>query len=356
MANSTLPHTQRLLDVMARLRDPQTGCPWDVEQNFATIAPYTIEEAYEVAEAIAQGDMDALKGELGDLLLQVVFHARMAEEEGRFNFEQVAGAIADKMIERHPHVFGAASFASEQEQKAAWEDIKAEKRQGGALADIPQALPALMRAQKIGKRVARLGFDWTGLAGARAKLDEELAEFDAAESEDERQEELGDVLFTLAMVARHAGVDAEEALRQANRKFERRWTYMEALAVQPLESLGIAGMEALWQQAKQEEKKLAEVVASLQIELEQYLEGFREEPQMVGYGYAACSYLRDAPRAMSLLREELGQLFFDMEVELSLIFEQGARSLTLAEQEFFREHAQKALALVKQYRENIHAA
>jgi MazG family protein len=257
MADSPLPNTRRLLDIMARLRDPATGCPWDVEQNFATIAPYTIEEAYEVAEAIAQGDMDGLKGELGDLLLQVVFHTRMAEEEGRFDFEQVAGAIADKMVERHPHVFGEAQFASEQEQKKSWEDIKAEKRQGGALADIPQALPALMRAQKIGKRVARLGFDWDDMAGARAKLKEELAEFDAATTEAERQEELGDVLFTLAMVARHAGVDAEEALRQANRKFERRWARMEALAKaegvsvegQPLEVL-----EGWWGQAKREEK------------------------------------------------------------------------------------------------------
>lgn len=260
MTDSALPNTRRLLDVMARLRDPVTGCPWDVAQNFATIAPYTIEEAYEVADAIAQGDIEGLKGELGDLLLQVVFHARMAEEERRFDFEQVAGAIADKMVERHPHVFGEAQFASEQEQKSAWEDIKAQKRNGGALADIPQALPALMRAQKIGKRVARLGFDWDGLAGARAKLDEELAEFDVATTEAERQEELGDVLFTLAMVARHTGVDAEEALRQANRKFERRWSHMESLAAaqgaqlqgQPLEVL-----EGWWGQAKQKEKNQA---------------------------------------------------------------------------------------------------
>jgi MazG family protein len=257
MAETPLSHTQRLLAIMARLRDPETGCPWDVQQNFASIAPYTIEEAYEVAEAIAQRNMQDLKGELGDLLLQVVFHARMAEEAGHFDFEQVAGAIADKMIERHPHVFAEAAFADQQAQTEAWEDIKAAKREGGALADIPLALPALMRAQKIGKRVARLGFDWDGMDGVRAKLKEELAEFDAATTDAERLEEFGDVLFCMAMMARHAKVDAEEALRQANRKFERRWASMEAQAAavglsvegQPLDVL-----EGWWAQAKREEK------------------------------------------------------------------------------------------------------
>jgi MazG family protein len=260
MAETLLFHTQRLLSIMARLRDPQAGCPWDVAQNFTTIAPYTIEEAYEVADAIARGDLEDLRGELGDLLLQVVFHARMAEEQGHFDFEQVAASIADKMLERHPHVFADARFASEKEQKAAWEDIKAQKREGGALADLPLALPALMRAQKMGNRVARLGFDWDGMAGARAKLDEELAEFDAATTPDERTEELGDVLFTLAMVARHAGVDAEGALRQANRKFERRWAWMEAQAASEglrIEDQPLDVLECWWRQAKQQEKMQA---------------------------------------------------------------------------------------------------
>ena len=257
--------TQAVLDVMARLRDPQRGCPWDIEQNFATIAPYTIEEAYEVADAIERKDMPALKEELGDLLFQVAFHARMAEEQGAFDFADVAQALADKMIERHPHVFSEAGDGrTAAQQTVAWETLKAEKRaaQGAPslLHDVPMALPALMRAEKLTKRAARINFDWPTPNEVLAKLDEELAELKDAQvsgDQDHIAEEMGDILFVMANLARKLKVDPEEALRRANAKFTRRFQYIEAKLAeqnrtgpQPLDD-----MEALWLEAKRAEKR-----------------------------------------------------------------------------------------------------
>ena len=256
--------TQAVLDVMARLRDPKHGCPWDIEQNFATIAPYTIEEAYEVADAIERNDMPALKEELGDLLFQVAFHARMAEEEGAFDFADVAQALADKMIERHPHVFGEKIERTAEEQTVAWETLKAEKRAAkgvtSLLDDVAMALPALQRAEKLTKRAARINFDWPSSAEVLEKLDEELAELKAAEASGDQEhiaEEMGDILFVMANLARKLKVDPEDALRRANAKFTRRFQYIErALAQagrtgpQPLDD-----MEALWLEAKRAEKK-----------------------------------------------------------------------------------------------------
>jgi MazG family protein len=257
--------TQAVLDVMARLRDPQRGCPWDIEQNFATIAPYTIEEAYEVADAIERADLPALKEELGDLLFQVAFHARMAEEQGAFDFADVAQALADKMIERHPHVFGSESDdRTAEQQTVAWETLKAEKRAAkGApslLDDVAMALPALMRAEKLTKRAARINFDWPSSTEVLEKLDEELAELKAAEAsgdQDHIAEEMGDILFVMANLARKLKVDPEEALRRANAKFTRRFQYIERKLAeagrtgpQPLDD-----MEALWLEAKAAEKK-----------------------------------------------------------------------------------------------------
>ncbi|MBN8608754.1 MAG: nucleoside triphosphate pyrophosphohydrolase [Caulobacterales bacterium] len=257
--------TQAVLDVMARLRDPQRGCPWDIEQNFATIAPYTIEEAYEVADAIERADMPALKEELGDLLFQVAFHARMAEEQGAFDFADVAQALADKMIERHPHVFAEAGDGrTAAQQTVAWETLKAEKRAAkGApslLHDVPMALPALMRAEKLTKRAARINFDWPTPNEVLAKLDEELAELKDAQAsgdQDHIAEEMGDILFVMANLARKLKVDPEEALRRANAKFTRRFQYIEAKLAeqsrtgpQPLDD-----MEALWLEAKAAERK-----------------------------------------------------------------------------------------------------
>ncbi|WP_349258156.1 nucleoside triphosphate pyrophosphohydrolase [Vitreimonas sp.] len=254
-----------MLDVMARLRDPQRGCPWDIEQNFATIAPYTIEEAYEVADAIERQDMPALKEELGDLLFQVAFHARMAEEQGAFDFADVAQALADKMIERHPHVFSEAGDGrTAAQQTVAWETLKAEKRAAkGApslLHDVPMALPALMRAEKLTKRAARINFDWPTPNEVLAKLDEELAELKDAQAsgdQDHIAEEMGDILFVMANLARKLKVDPEEALRRANAKFTRRFQYIEAKLAeqnrtgpQPLDD-----MEALWLEAKAAEKR-----------------------------------------------------------------------------------------------------
>jgi MazG family protein len=254
--------TQAVLDVMARLRDPQHGCPWDIEQTFATIAPYTIEEAYEVADAIERADMPALKEELGDLLFQVAFHARMAEELGAFDFADVAQALADKMIERHPHVFADKIERTAEEQTAAWETLKAEKRaaKGASLLDdVPMALPALMRAEKLTKRAARINFDWPSSTEVLEKLEEELAELKAAEAsgdQDHITEEMGDILFVMANLARKLKVDPEDALRRANAKFTRRFQHIEsALAEQgrtgpqPLND-----MEALWVEAKRAEK------------------------------------------------------------------------------------------------------
>jgi len=260
----------RLLDIMARLRDPARGCPWDVEQTFATIAPYTIEEAYEVADAIERDDRKALRDELGDLLLQVVFHARMAEEEGSFAFDDVAAAIAEKLVRRHPHVFADAAGDNAAAVQRTWEAIKAEERgaraaAAGALAsaldDVPRALPALMRAGKLGKRAARTGFDWPDVAAVMAKVREEIAEvsaeLDAGAPPDRTEAEIGDVLFAVAQLARRLDIDPETALRGANARFERRFRAVEkSLARQgriaadaPLDEL-----EALWQAVKAGEK------------------------------------------------------------------------------------------------------
>lgn len=241
-----------LLAVMARLRDPETGCPWDIEQTFATIAPYTIEEAYEVADACSTGDLPALKDELGDLLLQVVFHARIAEELGAFAFADVADAIADKMIRRHPHVFGDAPHSAGHAQ---WEAIKAEERSQkradrSALAGVARALPALMRAEKLQKRAARTGFDWPDAEGPRAKILEELDEIAAAADAQEREDEVGDLIFSAVNLARKLGVDPEVALRGANAKFERRFRAMETIAGADFAGLSLTDKEALWQQSK----------------------------------------------------------------------------------------------------------
>jgi len=256
---------ERLLDVMARLRDPDGGCPWDLEQDFSTIAPYTIEEAYEVADAIERQDLDDLEGELGDLLLQVVYHAQMAKEAGRFDFETVAARIADKMIHRHPHVFGTAEVESAAAQSLAWEEAKAAERErkkaaGGdpsVLANVPLGLPALTRAAKLQRRAARVGFDWPEIAPVLAKLEEEIAEVRAelaAGGSHERLEgEVGDLLFASANVARHLGVDGETALRRANAKFERRFRAIERelhAEGRPIEEASLDEMEALWQAAK----------------------------------------------------------------------------------------------------------
>lgn len=259
------PGIDRLREVMRRLRDPERGCPWDKEQTFATIAPYTIEEAYEVADAIRREAWDELRSELGDLLLQVVYHARMAEEAGLFDFEAVAHGIADKMIRRHPHVFADATVASAAAQRRAWEEVKAAERAGRAadpsvLADLPSALPALMRAQKLQARAARIGFDWSEPAPILAKIEEELGELGAAiaagEGRDRRAEELGDLLFAVVNLARRLEIDAEEALRAANAKFERRFRAVEerarATGRDPA-SLGLEALDALWDEVKRDE-------------------------------------------------------------------------------------------------------
>ncbi len=255
---------------MARLRDPDRGCPWDIEQSFETIAPYTIEEAYEVAEAITVGDRAALKDELGDLLLQVVYHARMAEEEASFTFDDVAHGIADKMIRRHPHVFGGASVADAAAQTEAWERQKAEERarkaavEGrsvSALDGVSGALPALMRAVKLQRRAARVGFDWPDVADVLAKVDEELAELrveiDDGRVPDRLEDELGDALFAVVNLARHLGVDPEAALRRCNAKFERRFRGVEdGLRVQgiQLERASLEQMEEHWRRMKLAER------------------------------------------------------------------------------------------------------
>jgi len=242
----------RLAAIMARLRDPATGCAWDIAQTFATIAPYTIEEAHEVADAIARDDMAALRDELGDLQLQVVFHARMAEELGHFTLADVVDGISDKMERRHPHVFG-------DTPSAGWEEIKAQERAGGgddsALAGVALALPALMRAEKLQKRAARTGFDWPDADGPRGKIAEELAEVEAATSPIDRAEEIGDLLFAVVNWARHLGVDPETALRDASAKFERRFRVMEALAGGRFNTLPLDEKDALWDAAKAAEKR-----------------------------------------------------------------------------------------------------
>ena len=245
---------ERLAGIMAKLRDPESGCPWDVEQDFSTIAPYTIEEAHEVADAIARGDMTDLKGELGDLQLQVVFHARMAEEAGHFTLADVIAGISDKMVRRHPHVFGDTERSDGTAAQRGWEAIKAEeranRRETGALAGVALGLPALMRAEKLQRRAARTGFDWPDPSGPRAKVVEELAEIDAAPDDAARAEEFGDLLFAVVNWARHCGIDAEAALRAANAKFERRFAAMEATAGDQFGGLSLDEKEDLWRKAK----------------------------------------------------------------------------------------------------------
>jgi MazG family protein len=272
-----------LIDLMARLRDPQGGCPWDQKQTFATIAPYTIEEAYEVADAIEKGEPEKIRDELGDLLFQVVFHARMAEERGWFDFARVASSIHDKLVRRHPHVFAGKVLDNESELLRSWEEQKARERGNvGVLADVPRGLPALVRATKLGKRAGRVGFDWPDARGVREKVLEELREVDGAlgvsgvgapgggqaagvgaaggdaeaaggAASPEVVEEMGDLLFAMANWSRHLQVDAEEALRAANSKFERRFRAMETLARErglALEGLSAETWENLWQEAK----------------------------------------------------------------------------------------------------------
>jgi tetrapyrrole methylase family protein/MazG family protein/ATP diphosphatase len=273
---------QQLLTIMAKLRSPSGGCPWDLEQHFASIAPYTIEEAYEVADAIAKGDMDELKNELGDLLLQVVFHAQMAAEEKLFTFEDVAQSISDKMIRRHPHVFGDAEIKDAAAQTENWETIKAaersKKKSDRTLADVPAALPALMRAQKLQARAARVGFDWPDTKGVIAKIKEELAEVEevlatchpeqgegsraagdasASPEHDRLVDEIGDLLFAVTNLARFVEADAETALRGTNQKFICRFEFMEdGLAAQGknIKDATLDEMEALWNAAKANEK------------------------------------------------------------------------------------------------------
>lgn len=259
---------EKLLEIMAILRHPKNGCPWDLQQDFASIAPYTIEEAYEVADAIARGDLAGLKDELGDLLFQVVFHARLAEERAAFDFEAVAAAIVDKMRRRHPHVFGDELQRRTVMDEAAWEGIKAGERAAdagtatvSALDGVAQALPALKRAQKLGKRAARIGFDWPDSRGVRAKIDEEMAELRQAESDGGAAriaEEFGDLLFSLVNLARHLDIDAEQALRDASRKFESRFRHLERLVAasgEQFSELDIEALERHWQRAKEHYEK-----------------------------------------------------------------------------------------------------
>ena len=259
---------ERLLSIMARLRAPEGGCPWDLEQTFETIAPYTIEEAYEVADAIDRADMSDLRDELGDLLLQVVFHARMAQEAGHFDFSGVVASICDKMVARHPHVFGEAKIGSADEQTTNWENLKAAERRNldSHEIDVPLGMPALMRATKIGKRAARVGFDWPDSTGVLAKMEEELAELkeaadtNLAHREERMAEEIGDFLFASASLARHYKIDPEEALRRANLKFQRRFKAMEARVMDSggsLEEATLDELEAAWQAAKRVESDLS---------------------------------------------------------------------------------------------------
>lgn len=262
--------TDDLLRIMAKLRDPDGGCPWDVEQDFASIAPYTIEEAYEVADAIEQSDMESLKGELGDLLLQVVFHAQMASEAGHFKYADVVNAVSEKMVVRHPHVFGDASIEDADAQTKAWEDQKAAERAAkaaasgrdvSALDDVARGLPALMRAEKLQKRAARVGFDWPTMEPVfdkvREELDEVSVEIDRGSDPARLEDELGDLLFTCVNLARKLGTDPETALRRTNAKFERRFRDVETFAAEnrkSLSDLDIEALEALWMRAKELEQ------------------------------------------------------------------------------------------------------
>ena len=246
---------------MAQLRDPDGGCVWDLEQTFSTIAPYTLEEAYEVVDAITREDMDDLRDELGDLLLQVVYHAQMAKEAGAFDFGDVVAAICDKMIRRHPHVFGQDNVDTAEAQTRAWEAIKADERgDAGTLDGVPVALPALVRGRKLSERAARVGFDWPDTAAVRRKLDEEIAELDEAMGDGDRDgmaAEMGDTLFTLINLCRHLKLDPERCLREANSKFEARFRHLEGLVRSrqgDWSEYDIDALERLWQEAKQAEQ------------------------------------------------------------------------------------------------------
>ena len=269
MDNDDLVHAEdggieRLLHIMRRLRDPLTGCPWDIEQTFASIAPYTIEEAYEVADAIDRGDMNDLKGELGDLLLQTVYHTAIGEEDGLFTFQSVADAISDKMVARHPHVFGDQSRdKSSDQQTIDWEAIKATERanadQTRALDGVALGLPALTRAVKLQKRAARVGFDWPEIDQVLDKVREEILELTEAENPEHQHEEFGDLMFVMANLARHMKIDPEQSLRDANYKFSRRFNLIEdkliAKGSTPARS-NLAEMDALWDEVKREENIL----------------------------------------------------------------------------------------------------
>ena len=255
----------RLIEIMRRLRDPETGCPWDIEQDFASIAPYTIEEAHEVADAIERGAWDELEGELGDLLLQVVYHARMGEERGLFDFASITRAISDKMVARHPHVFGNESRdKSAAQQTEDWERIKAAERAGqgeaGALDGVALGLPALLRAVKLQKRAAKVGFDWPDVGPVLDKITEEARELVEARDRltpDAVEDEMGDLLFVLANLARHLGVNPETALRRTNAKFERRFKGMERVLQergQRPEALSLDELDALWEAEKTRER------------------------------------------------------------------------------------------------------
>lgn len=254
---------QRLQDIMKHLRDPDGGCPWDLEQDFSTIAPCALEEAYEVVDAIAENDMDKLKDELGDLLLQVVFHAQMASEKGLFNFEDVAATISEKMERRHPHIFGDVSAEDAETVLKNWEDIKAEERKkdiedNSALAGVAKALPALTRAEKISKRAVRVGFEWPDFESLIDKVQEELEEFRVEVKKNARiemHEEFGDLLFASVNIARWQKIDPEMALRDASLKFERRFRHMEQNTTVPLADMTAEEREALWSNAKQEERR-----------------------------------------------------------------------------------------------------
>ncbi|MEQ1509015.1 MAG: nucleoside triphosphate pyrophosphohydrolase [Sphingopyxis sp.] len=275
------PHTiEALIEIMRNLRDPINGCPWDREQSFASIAPYTIEEAYEVADAIERGNMADMKDELGDLLFQVIYHAQMAHELGAFDFADIVQSLCKKMIRRHPHVYGIAAEGRSTDQVDAWERQKAAERnaQGAtsALDGVAMALPALTRAEKLQRRAARVGFDWPDANGPRAKIDEELAEADAEQAHGDAEQahggveqahigaepehsdalhhEVGDVLFSVVNWARHLGIDSESALRAANARFFNRFSIVEHLATQKLSQLSIDELEVLWQRAKEIEK------------------------------------------------------------------------------------------------------
>jgi ATP diphosphatase len=251
---------QKLRKLMQQLRDPDTGCPWDQQQDFASVAPYTIEEAYEVADAIERNDMPALRDELGDLLFQVVFHARMAEEAGYFDFDDVAAGISDKMVRRHPHVFGSEEQRAQGQSSASWEQIKAAERaedaDQSAVAGVAKALPALKRAEKLGKRASSVGFDWPDRQGVRDKIREELGELEEAvgtRDRDHINEEFGDLLFAVVNMARHLDVDPETALTAANHKFERRFRDMEQAMLAAGKKLSNSSLESLdkeWRAAK----------------------------------------------------------------------------------------------------------